>query len=91
MLMYICLYKRVTFFSKENKLELERDGEKIPMQLWSADMTWEVTNARFFIFDRYFASKLRMLLVRDSPRIHQPLQELIRSKGHAKGLMVSHN
>lgn len=29
MLMYICLYKGVTFFSKEMKLELERDGERL--------------------------------------------------------------
>ena len=29
MLMYIILYKGVTFFSKEMKLELEKDGEKL--------------------------------------------------------------
>ena len=69
MLMYICLYKGVTFFSKEMKLELERDGEKLPVQLWSADMTWEVTDAIFVRFDRYFASRLIMLLIGDSPRI----------------------
>ena len=33
MSMYICLYKGVSFFSKEIKLELERDGEKLPIQM----------------------------------------------------------
>ena len=91
MLMCICLYKGATFFSKEIKLELERDGEKFLVQLWKVDMTWEVTNAIFVRFDRYFSSRLRMLLIGDSPRIPQPLLELIRPKDHAKGLMVSYN
>lgn len=54
-------------------------------------MTWEVTDASFVKFDRYFASRLRLLLVGDSPRIPQSLLELIRPKDHAKGLKVSHN
>lgn len=91
MLMYICLYKGVTFFSKEMKLELERDGEKLHVQLWSADMTWEVIDVSFVKFDKYFASRLIMLLVGDNPRIPRPLLELIRPKDHAKGLMVSYN
>jgi hypothetical protein len=89
--MYICLYKGVTFFSKEMKLELERDGERLPVQLWSAYMTWEVTNGSFVRFDRYFSSRLRLLLRGDSPRIPQPFLELIRPKDHAKGLLVNHN
>ena len=31
LLMHICHYKGVTFFSKEMMLELERDGEKLPI------------------------------------------------------------
>jgi len=31
MLMYICLYKGVTFFSKDMKLELEIHGERFPV------------------------------------------------------------
>lgn len=61
MLMYMCLYTGVYSFSKEMKLELEIDGEKLRVSLWSADMTWEVTDAIFFQFDRYFSSKMRIL------------------------------
>ena len=39
MLIYMCLRKDVTFFAKEMKLELEKDGEKLPVQLWSTNMT----------------------------------------------------
>ena len=69
MLMYICLYTGVTFVSKEKKLELEKDGEKLPIQLWSVDMIWEVTDDSFVRFDRYFASKLIILLTGDNSRI----------------------
>ena len=54
-------------------------------------MTWEVTDASLVRFDRYFSSRLIMLLIRDSHRIEQPLLELITPKDHAKWLMVSHN
>ena len=50
-----------------------------------------VTDVRFVRFDRYFSSRLKILLVGDSPRIPQSLLELIRPKDHAKGLKVSHN
>ena len=54
-------------------------------------MTWEVTDASFIIFDRYFSSRLKMLLVGNRPRIPQSLLELIIPKDHAKGLKVSHD
>ena len=91
MLMYICLYKGATFFSKEMKLELERDGGRILVQLWSKNMIWEVTDASFYLFDIYFTSRLKLLLKGDNPKTPQPLLELIRPKAHAKGLLVSHN
>ena len=85
-------YTRDTpFFSKGMELETTRDGEKNPMQLWSVDMTLEATDASYVRFDRCFASKLRLLLIGDSPRIPQALLELVRPKDHAQGLLVSHN
>lgn len=33
LLMYICLYKGLFVFSEDTKLELEKDGEKLPVQL----------------------------------------------------------
>lgn len=90
-LMYMCLYKGVSIFAKDMKLELEKDGEKLLVQLWSVDMTWEVTDASFIHLNMYFSSKMRIFLTRDNLQIHQPLLELIRPKDHAKGLKFSHN
>ena len=69
MLMYIFLGKGVYVFSKEMKLELEKDGEKLLVQLWSTDMTWEVNDSRFVRLDKYFSSKMRILLNGNNPRI----------------------
>ena len=54
-------------------------------------MTSKAIDASYVRFDRYFASKLRLLLRGDSPRIPQALLELVRPKDHAKGLLSSHN
>ena len=67
LLMYVCLYKGSTFFSKGMELETTRDGEKNLVQLWSVDMTLEATNSNYVRFDRCFASNLRLLLKGDSP------------------------
>ena len=91
MLMYICLYKGYDYFSKDMDLEIRREGEKNPIQLWSVHMASEARGASYVVFDRVFASKLRLLLKGDSPRIPQALLELVRPKDHAKGLLVSHN
>ena len=53
-------------------------------------MTWEARDASYVRFERYFASRIRLLLREDSPRIPQPLLELIKRKDYAKGLLVSH-
>ena len=70
---------------------MTKDGKKNLVQLWSVDMTQEARNSNFIRFDRYFPSRLRILLRGDSPRIPQSLLELVKSKDHAKGLLVSHN
>ena len=54
-------------------------------------MTWEVIDANYVRFDRYFASRLRIIFKGDSSKIPQYLLELIRPKDHAKGLLVSYN
>ena len=73
------------------ELKLTKDGQKLPVQLWSVDMTWEAKNANYVSFDKYFVSRLRFLLRGDSPRIQKSPLELIRPKEHAKGLLVNHN
>lgn len=91
MLMYMCLFKGISIFKKDMKLEREKEDEKFTVQSWSVDMTWEVTYASFIRFDRYFASEMSALLVQDNPQIPKPLLEFIRLKEHAIGLKVSHN
>ena len=83
--MHICLFKGVTYFSKGMELEVTKDGERNPIQLSSVDMTLGARDASFVRFDRYFASRLRLLLRGDSPRIPQSLLELVRPKDHPKG------
>ena len=63
----------------------------LPVQLWSADMTWDAKNASFFRFDRYFASKLRCLILSDNPRIPKELMSLIRPMDNHANLKFSHN
>ena len=54
LLMHMFHFKRITYFGKEMVLNREQEGEALPVQLWSADMTREVENASFVRFDRYF-------------------------------------
>ena len=63
----------------------------LPVQLWSADMTWDAHNASFVRFDRYFASKLRCLVSKDNPKIPKALMDLIRPMDSSHDLKVSHN
>ena len=91
LLMHVCLFKGFIYFSKGMEVEVTKDGERNPIQLWSVDMTWEARNASYVRFDRYFASSLRFLLREGNPRIPQSLLALISPKDHAKGLLVSHN
>ena len=54
-------------------------------------MTWDVENASFVRFDRYFTSKLRFLILSDNPRILNTLMNLIRHMDNPHDLKVSHN
>ena len=54
-------------------------------------MTWDAENASFFRFDRYFASKLRCLILSDNPKISKELMSLIRPMDNPHNLKVSHN
>ena len=91
LLMHMLLFKGVTYFGKEMKLNREENGEALPVQLWSADMTWDAENASFVRFDRFFASKLRCLILRENPRIPKALMDVIRPMDNPGGLKVSHN
>ena len=79
-----CANTSLNFFAKEMKLELEKDGEKLPIQIWSTDITREVYDAILVGFDRYFSSKMIILLTINNPRITYPLLELIRPKDHIR-------
>lgn len=56
LLIHVFLFKGATYFDKEMDLNREHEGEALPIQLQSADMTWDAKNASFIKFDMYFAS-----------------------------------
>ena len=89
--MRMFLFKGAAYYSKEMKLNREENGEALLVQLWSADMTWHAENASFVKFDRYFASKLRCLMLKENPRISKALMNIIRPMDNPSGLKVSHN
>ena len=62
-LMYICLYKGMAVIGRDMNLTKESEGVKMPMQLWNADVTFKVLGASYVHFDKFFASRLRGLLV----------------------------
>ena len=89
--MYICLYKGSAVLGRDMKLVKESDGVAMPIQLWNADITSEASGASYVHFDKFFASKLRGLLVQDNPRIPLLLLQLIRPKEYPTRLLVSYN
>lgn len=50
------------YFAKDMDLLREKDGEDMPVQLWSADVSCDRKDASYMKFDRCFVSKLRILL-----------------------------
>ena len=54
-------------------------------------MTWDVEKASFIRFDKYFASKIRCLILRDNPRIPKALVDFIRPIDNLSSLKVSDN
>ena len=66
---YICLYMGSVVPGRDMKLMKESKGVKMPVQLWNVDVTFKVSGASYVHFDKFFASKLRALLVQDFPRI----------------------
>ena len=89
--MYICLYKGSTVIAAEMKLTKESDGVEMAIQLWNSNITLEASRASYVHFDKFFASKLRGLLVQDNPRIPPLLLQIIMPKECPIGLLVSHN
>ena len=73
------------------EVEITKDAERNILQLWSVDMTSEARDTNYVRFDRYFTSKLRILLRGDNPKIPQALLEIVKPKDYATRLLVSHN
>lgn len=71
-------------------LNREQEGEDLLGQLWSVDMNSDAKNASFVRFDRYFASRLRCLLLRDNPKVPRALINLIRPMDNPTSLKLSH-
>lgn len=88
LLMHMFLFKGVEYFANEMDLLKEKDGEEMPVQLWSTVLSWDRDDASYLKFDRYFASKLRILLCQENPRIPKALLEFIRPKSLMKVLKL---
>lgn len=73
------------------ELMRQKDGEDMPVQLWSLTMTWDKKDHSFPNFHKRFAARLRMLFVLDNPRVPSVLAELIRPNQFAKNLSIVHN
>lgn len=54
-------------------------------------MTWDTEEASFVRFDRYYASRLRRLLLKDDPTIPKVLLDFFMSMENPSNLEVSYN
>lgn len=91
LLMHLFLFKGGDYFASGLDLVKEKEGEKMPIQLWSTLLSWDREDASFLKFDKYFASKIRTLLYSENPRIPKVLLEFIRPKEFAENIKIVHN
>ena len=54
-------------------------------------MTWDAKEVSFVRFVKYFASRLRIILLKDNPRIPKALLDFIRPMDSPNNLKLSHN
>lgn len=91
LLMHLFLFKGGDYFASGLDLVKEKEGEKMPVQLWSNVLSWDREDASFLKFDKYFASKIRTLLCSNNPRVPKVLLEFIRPKEFAENIKIVHN
>lgn len=91
LLMHLFLFKGGDYFAIEMDLVKEKDGEKMPVQLWSTVLSWDREDASYLKFDKCFGSKIRILLCLENPRIPKALFEFLRPKEFAKEIKIVHN
>ena len=91
LLMHMFLYENVGFFSEKMELRQEVNGERLPVQAWSADMSYNKRDASYVQFDNCFASRLRARLMVNMPRIPEDLHDFLQPKARRLELKVCHN
>lgn len=91
MLMHMFLFKGVEYFANDMDLLREKDGEDMPVQLWSTKLSWDREDASYLNFDRCFASRLKILLCQENPRFLKALLEFIRPKDFVENIKIVHN
>lgn len=89
--MHIFLFKGGDYFSSGLDLIKEKEGEKMPVRLWSTVLSWDREDASFLKFDKYFASKIRTLLCSENTRIPKVLLEFVRPKEFVERIKIVHN
>ena len=60
LLVHTFLFKGSTYIGKEVALNKDQEGEALPVQWWSVDMTGEAENASFVRSNGYFASRAKL-------------------------------
>lgn len=91
LLMHMLLFKGAHYFAKEMDLVKEKDGEEMLVQLWSIILSWDKEDASYLKFLRCFASRLRILLCPQNPRIPKALLEFLRPKEFTEDIKIVHN
>lgn len=91
LLMHMFLFKGVEFFPNEMDLLKEKDGEEMPIQLWSIILSWDREDTSYLKLDRFFTSRLRILMCPQNPRIPKALLEFLRPKEFAEDIKIVHN
>lgn len=69
----------------------EKDGEKMPVQLWSIVLSWDREDASYLKFDKCFSSMIRILLCSENPRVPKALLEFLRPKEFVEEIKIVHN
>lgn len=91
LLMHLFVFKAGDYFANGMDLVKEKDGEKMPVQLWSTMLSCDREDASYMKFDKCFASKIKILLCSENPRVPITLLEFLGPKEFAKEIKSIHN
>lgn len=89
--MHLFLFKGGDYFVNGMDLVKEKDGENMPVQLWSKVLSLDREDDSYLRFDKCFASKIRTLICSENPRVPKVLLEFIRPREFIENIKIVHN